>query len=178
MKKKFTLEKIARFNFDDILKNEKCMMVGTVLATILIILTMYLVFINSSSQAIDKMKFSSIMKTEKLKIYDVSDQFGESYVESATIAYNEKTNYQIEFIVFKDADSAKNAFTLNKNTFEKIKTDKDAVISTSNDKISKYALTTDDKYMYVSRRQNTLIFLDVDGSYKVEVANLVTKLGY
>lgn len=166
------------FDFNGLFKDEKFMMFSSVVATIIVVFTLYLVFVSNNGKAINSLKFSSIMENSNLKVYDVSDQFGEKYVKSATIAYNEKTNYQIEFIVFKDTDSAKNAFTLNKNTFEKIKTETDDIISSSNEKISEYALTTNDKYMYISRRENTLIYLSVDGSYKVEVANLITKLKY
>ncbi len=178
MSRKSNKKDFLKFDLKDILKNDKFMMIFTVIATLIIGITLYLVFINNTGKSIDNLKFTSIMKDKGLKIYDVSDQFGEEYVESATIAYNEKTNYQIEFIVFSDEDSAKNAFNLNKNTFEKIKTDTDEEVSTSNDKISEYALTTEDKYMYISRRKNTLIYLSIDGSYKIEVANLITKIGY
>jgi hypothetical protein len=178
MGKKKNKQGIFKFNFKDIIKDEKFMMVCTGIATVIIGITFYLVFINNTGKAISNLKFTSIMEDKGLKIYDVTDQFGEDYVKSATIAYNEKTNYQIEFIVFSDDDSAKNAFNLNKNTFEKIKTDTSEEVSTSNEKISEYALTTEDKYMYISRRKNTLIYLNIDGSYKIEVANLITKIGY
>jgi|GEM_PF-1897596 len=178
MSKKKNKKGIFKFSFKDILKNDKFMMTCTGMATLIIGITFYLVFINNTGKAISNLKFTSIMEDKGLKIYDVTDQFGEDYVKSATIAYNEKTNYQIEFIVFSDEDSAKNAFNLNKNTFEKIKTETSEEVSTSNEKISEYALTTEDKYMYISRRNNTLLYLNIDGSYKIEVANLITKIGY
>jgi len=178
MGKKKNKKEIFNFNFKDIFKNEKFMMTFTSVATLIIVITLYLVFANNAGKSISNLKFTSIMENKNLKIYDVTDQFGEDYVKSATIAYNEKTNYQIEFIVFSDEDSAKKAFNLNKNTFEKIKTETSEEVSTSNEKISEYALTTDDKYMYISRRKNTLLYLDIDGSYKIEVANLITKIGY
>ena len=178
MSRKKNKKRNINFSFKNILKDEKFMMICTGIATLIIGVTLYLVFVNNTGKAISDLKFTSIMEDKGLKIYDVTDQFGEDYVESATIAYNEKTNYQIEFIVFSDEDSAKNAFNLNKNTFEKIKTETTEEVSTSNDKISEYALTTEDKYMYISRRKNTLIYLSIDGSYKTEVANLITKIGY
>ncbi len=159
-------------------KNKMAMQLGSLIAIVIIGITLYFVFINNIGKAINSNKFTNIMEKSGLEIYDATDQFGENYVESATVAYNKKTNYQIEFIIFSDEDSAKNAFSLNKKTFEKIKTESDTEISTSNDKISEYSLTTNDKYMYISRRKNTLIYLSIDGSYKTEVANLITKIGY
>lgn len=160
------------------LKNKLIMRLGSFIAIVIVGITLYLVFIYNNGKAINNSKFTNIMEAYGLEIYDATDQFGENYVKSATVAYNKKTNYQIEFIIFSDEESAKNAFTLNKKTFEKIKTETDTEISTSNEKISEYSLTTNDKYMYISRRKNTLIYLNIDGSYKTEVANLVTKIGY
>ncbi len=160
------------------LKNKLIMRLGSFIAIVIVGITLYLVFIYNNGKAINNSKFTNIMEASGLEIYDATDQFGENYVKSATVAYNKKTNYQIEFIIFSDEESAKNAFTLNKKTFEKIKTETDTEISTSNEKISEYSLTTNDKYMYISRRKNTLIYLNIDGSYKTEVANLVTKIGY
>lgn len=172
----YMTKKRKKFNINFHSKEVK--IISTVIGLILIIATFYGIYRINSFKTISKEKYTKIMKKSDLEVYDVTDQFGEDYVESATIAYNKKVNYQIEFIVFSDTDYAKNAFNINKNTFLKIKTNDDNELSLSNEKISYYGITTNDKYMYVSRRKNTLIYLSVDGSVKTEVQNLVTKLGY
>lgn len=136
------------------------------------------IFITKANTVIDEDKFSKIMTNNGLEIYDATSQFGENYVKSASVAYNKSANYQIEFIIFSDSESSKNAFNLNKTTFKRVKGNQDEEISKSNDKTSKYILTTSDRYMYISRKENTLLYLSVDGSYKQEISNLVKKLGY
>lgn len=159
-------------------KNKNTSIIIIIISCFLLTLILLGIYKSNSFKVISKDSFIQIMEKNNLDIYDVTNQFGEDYVESATIAHNKKTNYQIEFVVFSDDDYAKNAFKINKNTFESNKNENSKELSLSNEKISYYALSTDDKYMYVSRRKNTLIYLSVDGSVKTETENLITKLGY
>ena len=43
---------------------------------------------------------------------------------------------------------------------------------------SKYTLSSDGKYMIVSRINNTVVYLDVDSSYKDEIKTILNELGY
>ena len=58
------------------------------------------------------------------------------------------------------------------------KTEKDKETSVSKDKYSKYTLTSKDTYYVVSRQGDTLMYLDVDGSYKNEVDSILSELGF
>lgn len=147
-------------------------------ALIIILGTIYLAYFLNTKRAITSDKFIEIIEKEKFKAYNVTNQFGEDHVKNATVAYNEKLGYQLEFIVFNNNDSAKNAFNLNKKTFEQNKKEIDKLESSSNNKYSVYSLTTNDKFMYISRINNTLIYVNIDGSFKTDGIKLINKLGY
>lgn len=122
--------------------------------------------------------FTTYMKKKGFAIHDVYKQYSSELVSSALIALNEKSSYQIEFLEFKNEDSAKNAFQANRKLFRDSKQDDDKEESTSKDNVSKYTLITKDTYYVISRKDNTLIYLTVDGSYKEDIDEILKDLGY
>ncbi|MEG0266594.1 MAG: hypothetical protein RR659_02990 [Bacilli bacterium] len=120
--------------------------------------------------------FTNIMTKNKYKVYDVIKQYDKELVKSARIAT--KDNYQVEFLIFKSVDSAKNSFSVNRSYFKELKKKDDVETSLSNDKYSKYTLTTKDTFYLVSRIDATLIYITVDGSYKKDVLKVIKSLGY
>lgn len=147
-------------------------------ALIILICIVGIIFILSkyNNKVLTNNTFIKKMKNLNFEIYDAKKQFGDDIIKSATVAYT--SNYQIEFIVFKDVDSAKNAFVINKENFASNKTENDIEKSNSNDSYSLYYLTTSDKYMYVKRINNSLLYLDVDGNYKKDVDAVIKRLKY
>ena len=62
--------------------------------------------------------------------------------------------------------------------FEKQKENTLAETNVNGKNYSKYTLSTGNKYKVLSRIDNTVIYLDVDNSYKEEVKNILGELGY
>ena len=151
----------------------------TIISITIIIIFINLVFIFFyKNKAISIDKFKKISTSNNLKIKNVKEQFNDNeIVLDAYVAYNKYGDYQIEFIIFKDEIDAKKAFSLNKESF--IKNDNSNLeYNISNNKTSRYSLTTTDKYMYISRKQNTLIFVDTNKKYKDIIINIISKMKY
>lgn len=121
-------------------------------------------------------KFIIEMEKQGFKIYNAKEQFGDDIVKDATVAYN--PNYQIEFLIFDNIDNCKKAFQINKSSFITNKIEKDIEKSESNNSYSLYSLTTKDRYMYIKRIDNKLLYFNVDGSYKNNIDKLVKKIGF
>ena len=138
-------------------------------------------FTGCNKKNLDGEKFTSIMEKKGFRIYNVIEQYNQGkqdLVKTALIASNENAGYQIEFLIFKSVDACKNSFTVNRSAFRENKTEKDKETSVSKDKYSKYTLTSKDTYYVVSRKGDTLMYLDVDGSYKNEVDSILSELGF
>lgn len=127
---------------------------------------------------LDGENFKSYMEKKGYSIHDVYKQYSGDLVSSALIALNDKASYQIEFLEFKSEDYAKNSFQANRTLFRENKEDDDKEESISKDNFSKYTLVTKDMYYVISRKNNTLIYLTVDGSYKEDIDEILEDLGY
>lgn len=153
--------------------------ITVIIVSIVIILVCIIgiIFIlNKDNSTLNNNNFIKIMEELDLKIYDAKEQFGEDIITSATVAYN--SNYQVEFLVFDNVDNCKKAFQINKSSFITNKTENDVEISKSNDLYSIYSLTTEDRYMYIKRVDNKLLYFNVDGSYKSNLDKIIKKLAF
>ena len=123
-------------------------------------------------------EFQKQMENKGYSIYDASSQFSNyDFVKEVYIAKGD--NYQIEFFVFENDERAKNAFEENKENFENKKgsvTTNQVSVSTNN--FDKYHLVSNNKYMTVSRINNTMIFATVDSSLRSTVLKDIEDLGY
>lgn len=128
-----------------------------------------------------------VITTEKFKseatelgynIYDITDQFGDyEYVKEVTIAMK-NNDYQVEFYVFESDKDAKQAFERNKEFFD---SQKEGTYSDGQKNMvnySTYRVSSNNEYMYVSRVENTLLYLHIPDTYKKEATTLIDKLGY
>ncbi len=104
--------------------------------------------------------------------YSTYDFFEESHIAKSN------KGWQIEFNVLKDNDSAKTTFETNKTLFEESKTEASIETSVNGSNYNKYGLTTGGYYMYISRIDNTFIYLRVEEKYKEEVKEIIKEFGY
>lgn len=104
--------------------------------------------------------------------YSTYDFFLESHIAKSN------NGWQMEFNVLKDNDSAVTIFETNKELFEKSKADSSTETSVNGSNYNKYGLTTGGYYMYISRVENTFIYLKVEEKYKEEVQNIIKEFGY
>lgn len=59
-----------------------------------------------------------------------------------------------------------------------MKSNSSAQTNISGKNYSKYTLSSGEKYMVVSRINNTVVYLDVNSNYKDEVKTILSELGY
>lgn len=124
--------------------------------------------------------FISAMESQDFHIKDITDQYAEYEVfTSATLAINSTNKYQIEFYTFVDDNMAKDLYSVTKkNQIEPYEEGSSSNVSVNTDKYSKCAVTANGQYMFISRIDNTMVFVKAPKSYKDEVKKLIDKLGY
>lgn len=124
-------------------------------------------------------EFDSIMEEKGYRIINAIAQFsGIDEIKSADIALEDDANYQIEFYEIVDEDTAKQFYESNKKIFEESKGDTSVYTDVSGKNYAKYTLTTDGKYMVISRIDNTVIYISIDSAYKDVVSDILKELGY
>lgn len=111
-------------------------------------------------------------------LYDVTEQFADSYVAKAYVAIDKNEEYQIEFYVIDTEVNAKEFFEYNKELFESDKPSKNVTTSVNLNNHSKYTLETDETYKTISRIDNTVLYSNADISFKTIINDLVKELGY
>lgn len=159
--------------------NKKTIIIVIIIWIIAALLVGVVALASKSKPSISATEFSTIMNSKGYKITDASDQLAQyEYVTKVYIAGNKSTNYQIEFYELSDDTMAKSFFNQNKTKFENQKESASAETNVKGKNYSKYTLTTGNKYKVLSRIDNTVIYLDVDNSYKEEVKNILSELRY
>jgi len=130
--------------------------------------------------AIDINTFISTMESQDFYIKDVTDQYaGYEVFTSATLAINPTSEYQIEFYTFVNDDMAKDSFNVTKkNQIEPYEEGSSSNVSVNTDNYSKYAVTANGQYMFISRIDNTMVYVKAPDSYKDEVKKFIDELGY
>lgn len=123
-------------------------------------------------------EFSSTMETDGYTVTDITSQLSqyESYVTKAYVA--QKTNYQIEFYEMSTEENAITLYNYNKSKFENQKTGTYTSTNVDLKNYSIYSLTVNGKYKYISRIDNTIIYIDADEVYKNDIKNTIKELGY
>ncbi len=159
--------------------NKKTIIIVIIIWIIAALLVGVVALASKTKPSISATEFSTIMNSKGYKITDASEQFAQyEYVTNAYIAGNKSLNYQIEFYELSDDTMAKSFFNQNKTNFENQKESVSAETNVNGKNYSKYTLTTGNKYKVLSRIDNTVIYLDVDNSYKEEVKNILSELRY
>lgn len=125
-------------------------------------------------------KFEEIMEENQFTVIDSKYQFENyEYVEEARIAIENDANYQIEFYVI-DSDKAEDFYNSNKEIFENEISNKSSKSTQSmtfkNGKF--YKAETSDKFIYLSRVENTIVYIHADSEYKDNINKMIEKLGY
>jgi len=94
-----------------------------------------------------------------------------------SIASDDKDGYSVEMLLFKDEDTAKEIFEINKeNMIKKFKPQKGSNTNFGN--YNNYNITTDTEYVYLTRADKTFFYARVDKEYKAEVKAFVDKIKY
>ncbi|MBP5470776.1 MAG: hypothetical protein J6Z11_16215 [Candidatus Riflebacteria bacterium] len=122
--------------------------------------------------------FKSLAEKYKYTVSDVTKQYSANQkVKNATVAKSSQ-DFQIEFYVLEDEGSAGKMFYTNKAKFENSKSGASMQASSSNTNYSTYSLTSNNKYMYLCRVDNTLLSLNIPSDYKDNVNKFIEEFEY
>ena len=129
-----------------------------------------------NKKAISTSEFINITKSNGFEIVDAKDQFDEDMVLEATLAVGD--DYKIEFYVLDSEFNANGMYKYNKSLFERNKSNVSLYSSTDLGNYSTYMLQSGGHYVYLSRIDNTFLYVDVLEEYKGSVKDIISKLGY
>lgn len=152
-----------------------------IIAIVIVVAIVGVVFIslNKEKTAITASDFYTTMSQKGYLVQDASSQFSDyNYVKKSYIATSKDYSYQIEFYELADDSYATSFYNNNKSIFESSKGNVSAETSVGLKNYSKYTLSSNGKYMVVSRINNTVIYVDVNDSYKDTVKSVLKELGY
>ncbi len=132
----------------------------------------------NTKTAITADTFAEIMQQKGYEVGDVTIQFAQ-YGDYMKKAYGARTStHQIEFYELSTVANAMDMYNTNKNIFESQKGGTSSYSTVSKGNYNTYTLTTNGKYKYICRVDNTFIYMDVAEEYKDVVKNIVSELGY
>ena len=152
-----------------------------VVIAVTLIAVIGVVFINLNKEkiSITASDFKNSMEQKGYAITDANSQFSQyDYVKQVYIASSNDYSFQIEFYELSDENYAMNFYNNNKSKFETSKGNASAETSASLKNYSKYTLSSNGKYMVVSRIDNTVIYVNVNDNYKDTVKDILKELGY
>ena len=152
-----------------------------IIAVVIIVAILGVIFINLNKEknSITASSFYDTMSQKGYSVQDATNQFSAyNYIKQAYIAVSEDSNYQIEFYELQDDSYATNFYNNNKSNFESSKGSTSAETSVGLKNYAKYTLSSNGKYMVVSRIDNTVIYVDVEANYKDNVKSILDELGY
>lgn len=135
--------------------------------------------ITKEKESMSAEQFKNFMEEKEYVIYDATSQYNEyEYIEKVYIATTIDNEYKIEYYVLSDNESAKYFYSINKNIFENSKST--SVVETNNtiSNYSKYTLNSNDKYMVISRINNTAIYVNANEEYKNVIKDLLKEINY
>jgi len=148
----------------------------------LIIFTIFgVVFMNLNKEktSITSSEFYNIMSQKGYSLQDANNQFLDyNYIKQVYIALSSDYSYQIEFYEFSDDSYATSFYNNNQSIFESSKGNASAQTNVGLKNYSKYTLSSNGRYMVVSRIDNTVIYVEVDDNYREDIKSILDELGY
>lgn len=121
-------------------------------------------------------QFANYLEASGFKVENRTEQIDKEWLNTLAVAVNEDETYQIEFYDVSPVHIAEELFAANKATFKDHYSGSYASVSAGN--FSTYSATSDGTYAYISRIDNTFIYVVTDIKYKNEIKDVVKGLGY
>ncbi|MDO4431707.1 MAG: hypothetical protein Q4B80_00195 [Aerococcaceae bacterium] len=123
--------------------------------------------------------FAQVAKEQNLVVVDVTEQFAnETHVKSAHLATPEQNEWQIEFFHVESDAHARAMFKQNKANFEAEKGNSSMKMNINIGNFNTFSMTANKTYYYLSRVDDTLIYVKADSAYKDQIKEFIKKLNY
>ena len=129
-----------------------------------------------SKEALTVDGFNGMMQEKGFHISDVTEHVKADYVEAISLAVAE--DYQIEFYVFSDSESAASVFEQNRSVFEEKSEEKGIQITKNLSNYSFFSIQESGVYRLVARIDNTMLYVVAEDVHKEEIVELIKELGY
>lgn len=95
-----------------------------------------------------------------------------------TIIASKPSGIEVKFYILKSSSDAETMFNDNKKFFKTLKGNSVTESSITISNYLSYSLTSNNKFMYLCKVENTLLYVDVEETYKSEVKDFIKALGY
>ena len=143
-----------------------------------LLLIIMIILTGCSKNSLTTADFKTIAEKKGFMLTDVTNEYkSANFVQEGTVAES-VDGWQIEFYILDSEENAINMFNINKDDFEKNKSEAFVSKSSHSSNYSKYSLTSDEYYMYIVRIDNTFLYTKVMIEYKESAKKLIQNLGY
>lgn len=136
--------------------------------------------LNKTKEAMSSYLYKATMEEKGFNVIDANSALSSSItqVKQAYLAIDNSYSYQIEFYELIDEEAAISFYNNNKKSFEESKGNASADTNVEMKNHAKYTLSSNGKYMVVSRIDNTVIYISVPDAYRDVVKDILKEIGY
>lgn len=148
------------------------------LVLVIAAVVVFFVVIDKEKEYMSAKEFYDEMEDEGYVMVDITAQYAAYGIDEAYLAVKPNQEYQIEFYELSSVSKAESMFESNKDYFKERAGSKRVTSSYGFGNYDIYSLTSNGDFMYLCRIDNTLLYIDVDDSYKNEVKEIIDELDY
>lgn len=148
------------------------------LVLVIAAVVVFFVVIDKEKEYMSAKEFYDEMEDEGYVMVDITAQYAAYGIDEAYLAVKPNQEYQIEFYELSSVSKAESMFESNKDYFKDRAGSKRVTSSYGFGNYDIYSLTSNGDFMYLCRIDNTLLYIDVDDSYKKEVKEIIDELDY
>jgi len=159
----------------------KIFLFGGIGVAVILAIVLTVLLLIGNKQAITVGKFEEFARSKGYRVatdYRLQGSTGD--IKENRIAQDQSDDYQVEFYVLADADTAKQFFALNKNMLQESASASSGsgynAVNTSNYEM--FAASTTSDYLFVARIDNTVVFSIAGIEDKAEVEAFIKGIGY
>lgn len=159
---------------------KKGLKIVILISLILIIaaVVVFFVVIDKEKESVSAKQFYDEMEDEGYVMVDITAQYAAYGIDEAYLAVKPNQEYQIEFYELSSISKAESMFESNKEYFKDRAGSKRVTSSYGFGNYDIYSLTSNGDFMYLCRIDNTLLYIDVEDTYKDEVKEIIDELDY
>ncbi len=149
-----------------------------ILLLIFMILALFLVLITLvfKRTSLNSEEFINILEKNEFEVKNIIREYNYNFVKDAYLGKS-SDNWNIEFLILDNDEHAKELFNNFHKEYRNFNERKSfTIIYGLNYNV--FTLTTSNYYMYISRINNTLIYVKSNKKYKEDIKETVKMLGY
>ena len=151
--------------------------IGIFVALFVVAIVMLIVSLNKEKVSITATEFASFMEDKDYLVQEVTNQFVQAAgIKKGYVAGN--SDFKIEFYELVNDEQAISMYNTNKAKFETMETGNYIRTHKEINNYGTYTLKVNGTYKYLSRIDNTFVYVDVLEKYEDVVEDLMDEIGY